>query len=54
MPVIVNEMEVVLAGEGGDGKSAQPAPAAPSQPDPRATAELLERRARNELRLFAH
>jgi hypothetical protein len=53
MPVIVNEMEVVLSTEGGgDGMSAAPPPLPP--PDPRGMAELLERRARNELRVFAH
>ncbi|HEU0054220.1 MAG TPA: hypothetical protein VFQ39_13630 [Longimicrobium sp.] len=54
MPVIVNEMEVVLAAEGGGGQPMESAPPPLPPPDPRATAELLERRARNELRLYAH
>ena len=54
MPVIVNEMEVVLATEGGGGEGGAGATQSPPPPDPRAMAELLERRARNELRVFAH
>ncbi|HYH78817.1 MAG TPA: hypothetical protein VEX86_03450 [Longimicrobium sp.] len=53
MPVIVNEMEVVLAPESG-APGAGPGMQAPPPVDPRVTAELLERRARTELRLLAH
>lgn len=53
MPVVINEIEISVEPEGPPppGASApQPAPAL----TPLEIAELLERRARNELRLFAH
>lgn len=53
MPVIVNEMEVVLAPEPASGGGAEMQPPAPPV-SPRLHAELQERRARTELRLMAH
>lgn len=52
MPVIVNEMEVVLAPDppSGGGSEMQAAPPV----DPRLYVELQERRIRTELRLLAH
>jgi hypothetical protein len=52
MPVVINEIEVSLEPEGPppNGQSAAPPPTL----TPLEIAELLERRARNELRLFAH
>ena len=54
MPVVINELEVVVAQvEGGAGPGQQGPPPAPPL-SPLEIAELLERRARQELRLFAH
>ena len=54
MPVIVNELEVVVESDAPPAAAgAQQAPPAPVL-SPLEVAELLERRARNELRLFAH
>lgn len=53
MPVIVNEMEVVLAPEPASGARAEMQPPAPPV-SPRIDAELQERRTRAELRLLAH
>ncbi|HEY0022144.1 MAG TPA: hypothetical protein VGB24_04515 [Longimicrobium sp.] len=52
MTVVINELEVVVSEP--QGSSQQPAPAGPPALGPREIAELLERRARQELRLFAH
>ncbi|HEX8359470.1 MAG TPA: hypothetical protein VF613_05160 [Longimicrobium sp.] len=52
MPVIVNEMEVVLAPDPPSGGGAEMQPPAPV--DPRVYAELQERRVRTDLRLLAH
>lgn len=52
MPVIVNEMEVVLAPEAPSGTRPEMRAAPPV--DPRVWAEVQERRARAELRLLAH
>lgn len=54
MPVVINELEVVMAPpEAPAAAPNAPAPAAPG-PTPLEITELLERRARQELRLFAH
>ncbi|HUH13575.1 MAG TPA: hypothetical protein VMK65_10710 [Longimicrobiales bacterium] len=58
MPVIVNELEVVVTepSEPGTGPGAGPQlpqPTAPA-PGPLELAALLERRARQALRVFAH
>lgn len=54
MPVVINELEVVVAPvEGGMGPGMQGPPPAPPL-TPLEISELLERRARQELRLFAH
>jgi hypothetical protein len=54
MAVVINELEVVVAPvEGGTGGGLQgPPPATPLAPLD--VADLLERRSRQELRLFAH
>jgi hypothetical protein len=55
MPVVVNELEVVVAppaDAAAPGGGAAPEPPPPL--DPREVAALLERRARHALRLFAH
>lgn len=52
MPVVINELEVVVAppeGGAGPGRPLPPPPLSPLE-----IAELLERRARQALRLFAH
>ena len=56
MPVVINEMEIVMAPPAsGQAQGAQPPPAAAAPPlTPREVSELLERRVRQELRLFAH
>lgn len=58
MTVIVNELEVVLAPPAAAPPQTDPnvPPAAPVEPTPGALelAALLERRARQALRLFAH
>jgi hypothetical protein len=53
MTVVINELEVVVS-ESEGRQAQQPAPAGPPALGPREIAELLERRARQELRLFAH
>lgn len=54
MAVVINELEVVVAPvEGGTGGGMQGPPPAPPL-TPLEISELLERRARQELRLFAH
>ena len=54
MSVVINELEVVVpAPEAAAGAQSGPAPGAPPL-TPLEVAELLERRARQELRLFAH
>lgn len=53
MPVVVNEMEIVVAEPAAGQQGQQPAPAG-AHPSPPELAELLERRARQALRLFAH
>lgn len=54
MPVVINELEVVVAPvEGGMGGGLQGPPPAPPL-TPLAIAELMERRARQAGRLFAH
>lgn len=54
MSVVINELEVVVApvSNGVGGGMQGPPPATPL--GPLEVAELLERRARQELRLFAH
>jgi hypothetical protein len=53
MAVVINELEVVVAPvEGGGGAMQAPPPAPPLTPLD--IAELLERRARQALRTFAH
>jgi hypothetical protein len=55
MPVVINDLEVVM--ESAPAPGAQPQGAAPGAAPaltPLEIAELLERRARQELRLFAH
>lgn len=58
MPVIVNELEVVLAPPQGSGNPdpdlAPPTPGAAPQLTPFEIAALLERRSRQQVRLFAH
>jgi hypothetical protein len=54
MTVVINELEVVVAPPEGGQQGPHPAPAGPPALAPRDIAELLERRARQELRLFAH
>lgn len=53
MPVVINEVEIVVEPESpplaGEGPRQAPPPMTPLE-----IAELLERRARTELRLFAH
>lgn len=54
MPTIINELEVVMAPPEAPAPAQNaPAPGAPA-PGPLEIAALLERRARQELRLFAH
>lgn len=53
MPVVINEITVSVEPEGPSAPG-QPAPQGPPSMTPLEIAELLERRARNELRLFAH
>jgi hypothetical protein len=53
MPVVINELEVVVESEEAAG-SGRPAPSGPPPLTPLEIAELLERRARGELRLYAH
>jgi hypothetical protein len=55
MSVVINEIEVVVESEDRPGASGQGQSAAGAPPlTPLEMAELLERRARQELRLFAH
>jgi hypothetical protein len=53
MAVVINELEVVVeetpSAPSGGGQAAGPPPLSPLE-----MGELLERRARNALRLFAH
>ncbi len=53
MPVVINEVEIVVEPEGPPLPGGSPRQAPPPL-TPLEIAELLERRARNELRLFAH
>lgn len=53
MPIVVNELEVVVAPPEG-GASAGPPQAAPQPPNPLDVAAVLERRLRQQLRTFAH
>lgn len=53
MTVVINELEVVLPAEEKGAPGQPPAAAAPPLV-PMDVAALLERRARQELRLFAH
>jgi hypothetical protein len=57
MPVIVNELEVVVESPDGAGAApdaAPPAPATAAPLTPLALAEVLERRARIDARVLAH
>ena len=55
MPVVINELEVVVAPPAqSEGAQGQPAAAGPAPLSPVEVSELLERRVRQEFRLFAH
>jgi hypothetical protein len=57
MPVVINELEVVVASPPsaqGSGSQAQPAAGGAPPLSPIEMNELLERRVRQEFRLFAH
>ena len=54
MSVVINDLEVVVAGDAAPAAGGQPAPAGPPALTPLEISELLERRARQALRLFAH
>jgi hypothetical protein len=56
MTVVINELEVVVAPTPGPGEEGTQGPqtAAAAPLTPVEIAELLERRTRQELRLFAH
>lgn len=53
MPVVINEIEIAVEPEGPPNAGGTPRQPPPSL-TPLEIAELLERRARSELRLFAH
>ena len=53
MAVVINELEVVVE-EASGPSNGEPQPGAPPPLSPLEMSELLERRARYALRLFAH
>lgn len=53
MPVVINELEVVVSEAAGGGSSASEASAPPPPPSPMDLGDVLERRLRSALRVFA-
>jgi hypothetical protein len=54
MPVVINELEIIVAPPESPTPPQQAAPAAAPALTPKDIASLLERRIERQLRLFAH